>query len=155
MVCRIAIWCMWDRHGRVAGQIRSGTHTARAPSRRCYGPLGGMHNWIYCNSWADRTVKYSQRKTNVIAGAVDLHWQLHFICNCSRFKGRRRFCGSLPGCDGTGHRVTCNRDARTFCLTCVGADTRRSFVDGRRESMNLHKSASAGTTRPRAAQLVR
>lgn len=35
----------------------------------------------------------------------------------------------------------------------VEADTPRSFVDRRRESMNMDKVASFGTMRPRAAQL--
>jgi hypothetical protein len=40
-------------------------------------------------------------------------------------------------------------------LTFVGADTRRSSVQSQGGSMNLDKSASVGTTRPRAAQLGR
>jgi hypothetical protein len=40
-------------------------------------------------------------------------------------------------------------------LTCVGADTRRIFVERRRESMTLDKVASVGTSRSRAAQLRR
>ena len=40
-------------------------------------------------------------------------------------------------------------------LTCVGAHTRRSFVEGRRDWMNLDKAASVESMRQRAAQLGR
>jgi hypothetical protein len=40
-------------------------------------------------------------------------------------------------------------------LTGVGSDTRRVFVDRRRESMNQDKAASIDVARPRAAQLER
>jgi hypothetical protein len=40
-------------------------------------------------------------------------------------------------------------------LTCVGADTRHSFVERRRASMSWDKAPSLGVTRPRAAQLSR
>lgn len=62
---------------------------------------------------------------------------------------------AVHGCRGGTRDVCPLRTLLSACLTCVGADTRRSFAEHRRESMSLDKVASAGTTRPRAAQLGR
>jgi hypothetical protein len=57
--------------------------------------------------------------------------------------------------NGVGYLYAFSSTEVAVNLTCVGADTWRGFDKPGRESMNLDKVASVGTTRLRAAQLER